>query len=304
MVPYLTEADLAGRLDWGVLVAALAEGHRGAVPAVGDQFLTRGADTLLSRAAWIDGMGVAVKSVTVVPGNGARALPSVHGTLVLFDDATGQVEAVIDSGLVTRWKTVADSLLGARLLARPGAQRLLVVGAGAIAEALIEGYRALYPGIGVTVWNRTASRAEALAAATGARAAGDLGQAVAEADIVAAATMTTAPVLRGDWLRPGQHLDLIGAYRTDMREADDACLLRARIFVDCVETVLEHIGELKDPLARGVITRADVLGDLRDLVAGRAGRSGPEEITLYKNGGGAHLDLMTARVILAAWRGR
>lgn len=302
MVPYITAADVAGRLDWGVLVAALAEGHRGAVPVVGDQFLARGADTLLSRAAWIDGMGVAVKSVTVVPGNAARGLPSVHGALVLFDDATGQVEAVIDSALVTRWKTVADSLLGARLLAGPEVRRLLVVGAGAVADGLIDGYRAMFPGIAVAVWNRTRARAVALAEAVGAEVAGDLAEAVGAADIVATATMATEPVLRGEWLRAGQHLDLIGAYKADMREADDACLRRARIFVDSYETTIGHIGELMDPLARGVIGRADVLGDLRALVAGTAGRRGPEEITLFKNGGGAHLDLMTARVILDAVR--
>jgi ornithine cyclodeaminase/alanine dehydrogenase-like protein (mu-crystallin family) len=109
-------------------------------------------------------------------------------------------------------------------------------------------------------------------------------------------------VLRGAWLRPGQHLDLVGAFRADMREADDEALRRARIFVDSFETTLAHIGELEDPLARGVIAREDVLGDLHDLVSGRAGRRGPEEITLIKNGGGAHLDLMTARAILSAWR--
>ena len=111
-------------------------------------------------------------------------------------------------------------------------------------------------------------------------------------------------MLRGAWLRPGQHLDLIGAYRADMREADDAALGAPAIFVDSLETTLEHIGELKDPLARGVIARADVLGDLHDLVAGRVGRRSPEEITLFKNGGGAHLDLMAGRAILAAWAAR
>ena len=110
-------------------------------------------------------------------------------------------------------------------------------------------------------------------------------------------------MLRGAWLRPGQHLDLIGAYRADMREADDAALRRSRIFVDSFETTLAHIGELRDPLARGVIRREDVLGDLDDLVAGRAGRGGAEEITLFKNGGGAHLDLMAGRAILDAWTG-
>ncbi|MCC0066523.1 MAG: NAD(P)-binding domain-containing protein [Rhodovulum sp.] len=301
-VPYITEADVAGRLDWVAMAEALAAGHRGPRAEIADQFLTRGPDTLLSRAAWIDGMGVAVKSVTVMPANPARDLPSVQGAMVLFEDATGGIVAVIDSGLVTRLKTAADSLLGARLLARKDARRFLIIGAGAVAASLIEAYRAGFPGIEVTLWSRTAASARALAEATGAASTEDLPAAVAAADIVATATMSTRPVLMGEWLRPGQHLDLIGAYRADMREADDRALTRSRLFVDSFETTLEHIGELKDPLARGIITREDVLGDLYDLVAGTAGRRSAEEITLFKNGGGAHLDLMTGREILKVWQ--
>jgi ornithine cyclodeaminase/alanine dehydrogenase-like protein (mu-crystallin family) len=245
-----------------------------------------------------------VKPVTIVPANPGRGLPSVQGVLVLFDDATGAVRAVIDSGLVTKWKTAADSLLGARLLARADPARLLIVGGGAVAASLVEAYRALYPGIGIAVWTRSPAGARAFADRTGAEPAADLARAVGDADIVAAATLATEPLIRGEWLRPGQHLDLIGAYRADMREADDVALRRSRIFVDSFATTLDHIGELKDPLARGVIARSDVLGDLHDLVAGRVGRGSPEDITLFKNGGGAHLDLLTGREILAAWGAR
>lgn len=300
--PPWISAEIEPRLDWRAMAESLAEGHRGPAPALGDVFLGRAPDTLLTRAAWIDGQGAAVKAVTVLPGNPARGLPSVQGALILFDDATGAVEALIDSALVTRWKTAADSLLGARLLARPDSRRLLILGAGSVAASLVEAYRAGFPGIDVALWSRTPAAARALADRLGATAVPDLPEAVAEADVIATATMATEPILQGAWLRPGQHLDLIGAYRSDMREADDACLTRSRIFVDSYETTLPHIGELKDPLARGVIARADVLGDLRALVAGEAGRETPEEITLFKNGGGAHLDLMTGRAILAAWR--
>jgi len=300
-LPHITSADVEHLLDWTALVEALAEGHRAPRPAIGDTFLARGDDTLLSRAAWVDGMGVAVKSVTVLPGNPARDLPSVNGAMVLFEDGTGLPVAVIDSALVTKWKTAGDSVLGARLLARPDSARLLVVGAGAVAASLIEAYRAVFPRIHVTLWNRTAEKARALAESHGATVVEDLAAAVAGADIISCATMSRDPFLRGDWLRPGQHVDLIGAFKADMREADDAAILRSRIFVDSVETTLDHIGELKDPLARGVIGRDDVLGDLYDIVPGQVGRRDPDEITLFKNGGGAHLDLMTGRVILDAW---
>lgn len=302
-VPYICAGDVAGRLEWTRIAEAIAQGHRGPRAEISDHFLGRGDDTLLSRAAWIDGQGVAVKSVTVFPGNPSRGLPSIHGAMVIMEDDTGQVEAVIDSALVTRWKTAGDSILGAKLLARKDAARLLIVGAGTVAGSLIEAYREAFPGIEIAIWNRNAARAEELAAEAGVAVAADLAAAVGEADIVSTATMATEPVLRGDWLRAGQHVDLIGAFRPDMREADDEALRRARVFVDSIETVLGHIGELRDPLERGVIGRDDVLGDLYDLVAGRVGRGTPEDITLFKNGGGAHLDLMTGRAILQAWRG-
>ncbi|MEO0999518.1 MAG: hypothetical protein AAFW69_02760 [Pseudomonadota bacterium] len=153
--------------------------------------------------------------------------------------------------------------------------------------------------------DRTPARAEALAAEPAAlpvRAAPDLSTALAEADIVATATMSKDPVLPGAALRPGTHVDLIGAFTAEMREADDETLRRGRLFVDARATTVGHIGELIDPMARGVIGEGDVLGDLADLVSGRsAGRVTPEDITVFKNGGGAHLDLMTARVILEAY---
>jgi len=301
-LPYLTAAECEPLLNWIDLVDALAEGHRAATAQIHDALLMRGDDRLLSRAAWIDGMGFGVKSVSVFPGNPAMGRPSVQGAMLVFDDTTGAVEAVIDNALITKWKTAGDSLLGARLLMRPGARRVLILGAGAVAEALIGAYRALIPDAQITIWARRADAAQALAARHDATPAQDLAQAVAEADIIATATMARAPVLRGEWLRPGQHLDLIGAFTPDMREADDTAIRRARLFVDARATTIGHIGEVMIPMAAGVITKADILGDLSDLVQGRAGRDSAEDITLFKNGGGAHLDLMTARYILSRWR--
>ena len=139
--------------------------------------------------------------------------------------------------------------------------------------------------------------------AKGARLATDLPRAVARADIIATATMAKEPVLWGEWLHPGQHIDLIGAFTADMREANDTALQRAKIFVDSRATTVGHIGELMIPLASGAITEAQILGELPDLATGRAGRHSAQDITLFKNGGGAHLDLMTARLILDIYRG-
>ena len=297
MVPYIRAEDVDHLLDWNDLADALLAGHRMATPEISDQFLHRGDDTLLSRAAWIDGVGVAVKSVTVMPDNATHGLPSVHGAMVLFEDKTGQVEAVIDSALVTKWKTAGDSVLGARLLARPDSKRLLIVGAGTVAASLIEAYSAVFPNIQISVWNRTRAKAEGL----GVSVVDDLPTAIHEADIISCATMATDPIIKGEWLRGGQHLDLIGAFKADMREADDLAMQRASVFVDSKATTVEHIGELMIPIASGAISKADVQGDLYDLVRG-GGRTSDDEITLFKNGGGAHLDLMTGQVILNAWR--
>lgn len=303
MIPVLTAPDVEPLLDWLALTEALAEGHRRPPAQIRDVLMARGDDRLLSRAAWIDGLGLGVKSVTVYPANPAAGRPSVQGAMTVFDDATGAPEAVIDNALITRWKTAGDSLLGARLLMRPGSRRLAILGAGAVADSLVEAYGALIPELEVRLWARRPEAAAGFAVRhPGVEPAADPASAVAWADIVACCTMARDPVLRGDWLRPGQHVDLIGAYTPEMREADDQVLRRGRLFVDSRATTIGHIGELMIPMAARVIGTGDVLGDLHELVAGRAGRRSDDEITVFKNGGGAHLDLMTARMILARWR--
>ena len=189
------------------------------------------------------------------------------------------------------------------MLARKDARRHLIIGAGTVAGSLIEAYSTLLPDYEPTVWARRPEAAEALAEQyPGTKVATDLELAVRGADIISSCTMAKVPVIMGAWLQPGQHVDLIGAYTPDMREADDEALRRAKIFVDSRATTIGHIGEIKIPLEEGVITEADILGDLHQLVAGTAGRSTDDEITLFKNGGGAHLDLMTARMIIARWQ--
>lgn len=296
--------EAEAQLDWIALTDALAVGHDLPRAEVADTFLYRGRDTLLTRSAWIDGLGLAVKAASVFPGNPAAGRPMVNGAVTLYSDTDGTLEAIVDFHLVTKWKTAGDSLLAARRLARPEARNILIVGAGNVARSMVAAYASAFPGARFTLWNRSPAAAEALAHEIGGTAAPDLEAAVRGAEIIATTTMSSAPLIRGDWLAPGSHLDLIGAYRPDMREADDETLRRARLFVDARATTLDHIGELKDPLARGVIARDDVLADYYDLPSGRFARRNADEITLCKNGGGAHLDLMTARYILNAWRAR
>ncbi|MGC1496249.1 MAG: ornithine cyclodeaminase [Sulfitobacter sp.] len=302
-IPFIPFDEGDAVLDWIGLTDALAAGHALPRAEIADTFLYRGKDTLLNRAAWIDGLGIAVKSATIFPDNPAQGTPMVNGGLNLYSDTQGTLEAIIDFHLVTKWKTAGDSLLAARRLARPDSKNILIVGAGNQGRALHAAYTALFPDASFSVWNRSRGNAEAMVTdISGLHVADDLKTAVRGADIITSATMSTDPLIKGAWLRPGQHVDLIGAYRPDMREVDDEALLRARVFVDSLDTTIGHIGEINIPLEAGVITTDTIVADYYDL--GKFKRQADNEITLFKNGGGAHLDLMTSRYILDRWRAR
>ena len=299
-VPFIPFEQGEALLDWIGLTDALAAGHKLPKAEIGDTFLYRDPDTLLNRAAWIDGMGIAVKTATVFPGNPGHGVPMINGGVNLYSDNNGTLEAIIDFHLVTKWKTAGDSLLAARRLAHPASRSILIVGAGTVGRALHDAYGAAFPGAHFTVWNRTRANAEAMATERpGLAVADDLAEAVHDADIITSATMSTEPLIKGAWLRPGQHVDLIGAYRPDMREVDDAALLASRVFVDSFDTTVGHIGEIRIPMEAGTITRDHLIADYYDLAAFTRA---PGDITLFKNGGGAHLDLMTSRYILDRWR--
>lgn len=295
MIPFAAEKHLS----WAGLLDAFEAGHRLPRAEIADLLLYRGADTLLDRGAWIDGLGSLVKVGTIVPGNAARGKPTVNGIVNLFDDVTGELKALLDFHLVTKWKTAGDSLLSARRLARKDSRKILLVGAGVVARSMVEAYSSVFPGVEFTVWSRSRKTAEAM----GLPVADDLEAAVRAADIICTATMATEPLIRGEWLQPGQHLDLIGAYTPAMREVDDTAMARARVYVDSRATTVHHIGEIIDPIAHGVMTEADVIADFYDDPSLFARRS-DDEITIAKNGGGAHLDLMTATYIARAWAAR
>jgi ornithine cyclodeaminase len=295
MIPF----DAERHLTWEGLTQALEAGHRLPRAKIADLFLYRGEDTLLDRGAWIDGLGALVKVGTIVPGNATRGKPTVNGIVNVFDDVTGELAALLDFHLVTKWKTAGDSLLSAKRLARKDSRDILLVGAGAVARSMVEAYSSAFPGAQFTVWSRNRKSAEAM----GLPVADDLEAAVRAADIICTATMAKEPLIQGDWLQPGQHLDLIGAYTPAMREVDDTAMSLARVFVDARATTIHHIGEIMTPIASGAITEADVIADFYDDPALFTRRS-PDEITIAKNGGGAHLDLMTATYISKAWLNR
>ena len=292
-------AEVAPKLTWDGLTAALEAGHLRARAEIRDMVLYRGDDTLLNRAAWIDGLGQLVKVATVFPGNGAQGVPTVNGAVTLYEDRTGVLTALVDFHLVTKWKTAGDSLLSAKRLARKDSQRILLVGAGTVARSMVSAYSSAFPQARFTVWSRSRASAEAM----GQPVADDLERAVKEADIICTATMSREPLIHGAWLQPGQHLDLIGAYTSAMREVDDTAMARARVFVDSRATTIGHIGELIEPIKSGALSETDVIADFYDDPATFV-RQSDDEITIAKNGGGAHLDLMTADYIARVQAGR
>ncbi len=303
-IAILNAADVARLAPYTELVEAFEVGHRSAPadvrriaygPLGGDQHF-------MALPAWQAGEAIGIKLVTVFPDNPGRGLPSVQGVVLLFDGLTGEVVALIDGTELTYRKTACDSALGSRHVSRPDSHTLLMVGAGALAAHLIAAHRAVRPSIErVLIWNRTPAKADQLVRLGVAdEVVDDLRRAVQQADIICTATMTKAPLIRGEWLKPGTHVDCVGAYLPDHREIDDDVVRRAEIFVDTRLAPLTESGDLVIPLANGVISESDIRADLYELCQGKhLGRSNADAITIFENGGGGHLDLMAAQHV---WR--
>jgi ornithine cyclodeaminase/alanine dehydrogenase-like protein (mu-crystallin family) len=258
--------------------------------------------TLLLMPAWKPHDALGVKIVNVFPGNNKRGLPGLHSLYCLFDAEHGTPIALLDGNVITARRTAAVSALAASYLARSDAASLLVVGAGRIGSLLPEAYREVRAIRRVTVWNPTPATAHALvdrlrALDFDASVAPDLEAAVRAADIVSSATLATRPLVLGEWLHPGIHLDLIGSFTPEMRETDDAAIRRASVFVD-TETALAESGDLRRPLESGAFVAGRLAGTLSDLCAGRhPGRRDSEELTLFKAAGTAMSDLAAAMVV-------
>lgn len=286
-------AETASALPFPELIEALRAAFRDGVEAPRrHRHDLPGGATLLLMPAWGQAC-FGVKIVTVHPANAERGLPSVHASYLLADGRTGAPLAMLDGEALTARRTAAASALAASYLARPDASRLLVVGAGRVASQLPEAHACVRPIREITIWNRTPEAAERLAAALGreglaVRTVRDLEPAVAQADIISCATLARTPLIRGGWLRPGTHLDLVGAYSPEMREADAEAVARASVFID-TDAALHEAGELAglDPAA--------VRGALAALCRGEAPRRQcSEEITLFKSVGTALEDLAAA----------
>jgi len=308
-IPYLNAADLERLLDYPSLVEALARGfaadwtvpvrHHYSIPIVGEPD-----QTLLLMPAWDAGKAIGMKLATITPGNGPRGLPAVNAVYLLVDGPTGQPRALMDGASLTVRRTAAASALAARYLARKDASVMVMVGAGALSRPLIEAHRSQHPIKKVFLWAREAAKREAKATELAAlglpvEPTGDLEQAVRGADIISCATLSTTPLVKGAWLKPGAHLDLIGAFTPEMRESDDEAVKRASLFCDTRAGALKEGGDLVIPLKAGLIKEASVKADLVDLARGtHKGRADAEEITLFKSVGTAVEDFAAARLAM------
>ena len=309
----LDAETVLNKLPFTTLVDELAAMHLKPIGLI-DEMRVESEDTnqninhFYIRTGWQQEEALGAKVITVFPRNNQEKIhPSIHAIYALFEGKYGSPIACLDGTALTYIKTATDSALGGKLLAGKNPKHMLMIGAGEMAFHLITAHCQVHPSIdNVAIWNRNQEKAKSLCEgelskrfpAINFKVANSIEDYASEVDLISSATATSTPLLKGEWLRPGTHVDLIGAFTPDMREADDDCLRRASIFVDARETTIHHIGELMIPLANGVITEADIKADLSDLCQNRhPGRESSEEITLFKNGGGGHLDLMLARIL-------
>jgi ornithine cyclodeaminase len=301
----LDEAETRACLAWPALIEALENMFRGdcvmpvrhhhamQVPGENDA-------TLLLMPAWVPGLYSGVKVLSLFPDNGKRGLPAIFGTYLLSSGKTGEMLAILDGGELTARRTAAASALAARYLARADAEELLVCGTGRLSLNLVQAHAKVRTLRRIHVWGRNAEAAERTAAdgrtlGLPVVAVSDLEAAARSAEIVSCATLSNQPLIRGAWLKPGAHLDLVGGFKPDMREADDDAIRRSSVFVDTRAGAMHEAGDIVQPLESGVLAADGIRADLAELVRKeKTGRMNDEEITLFKSVGAALEDLAGA----------
>jgi len=259
--------------------------------------------TLLMMPAWQVGDVAGIKLVTVAPENSKKNLPSIQGTYLLLDVDTGAMKAMMDAPSLTAKRTAAASALASRLLSRENCETLLMVGTGTLSPQLIAAHKSVRPISTVYVWGRSLEKAQAVCQQVShldidCIAITDLQAHIEQADIISCATLSQTPLIQGEWLKPGQHLDMVGAYRPDMREMDDKCLTVSRVFVDNRETASRETGDIAIPLRTGVISQDDIEADLFALCRNEIKiKRLASDITVFKSVGHALEDLAAAKLV-------
>lgn len=257
------------------------------------------AGTLLVMPAWQTGKYIGIKTVSIFPSNTACGLPGLHSVFILIDATTGVPLSMLDGNTITSRRTAAASALAARFLSRSDASRLLLIGTGRVGSLIPEAYAAIRPIKSVAVWDVNTAAAQSLVASLNARGFSaelvtDIERATQQADIVSCATLSTEPIVKGSWLSPGTHLDLIGGFTPTMRETDDACFAETSVFVDTEEALLKA-GDILSPMNSGVFSKEMTRATLTQLCRHeRPGRRHRDEVTVFKAVGTALEDLAAA----------
>ncbi len=256
--------------------------------------------TLLLMPAWKAGVYLGIKIVIVSPNNQKFQLPTIQGQYMLFDAHKGTQLAQMDAKVLTVRRTAAASALASQYLSRPDSKSLLLIGTGALAPQLIRAHASVRPIEQVWIWGRNFKKAEALAQSMHNEkwkvvAVEDQKPLLSQADIVSCATMSPAPLVFGSYLKPGQHIDLVGSYLPHTRESDDLAIAMARVYADNLEAAPHESGDLAIPIKKGLLKMKDIQGDLFGLCRNEVGgRKTVEEITLFKSVGHALEDLAAA----------
>ncbi|WP_028671037.1 ornithine cyclodeaminase family protein [Saccharospirillum impatiens] len=299
----INSEQVARLLAWPALVDRIADAFVAGVeaPPRHHHAMHRkdGEATMLLMPAWQTDGFVGVKMVNVYPQNAAAGLPAIAGVYLLSNGDNGQPLACIDGSELTRRRTAAASALAARELAHPDASTLVVLGTGKLAPMLIEAHASVRPIRTVQVWGRDPAKAAALASQYADRfdtaVVTDLADSVGQADIISCATLSTEPLVKGDWLKPGAHLDLVGAFRPTMREADSVAMMRGDVFVDTYAGARGEAGDLLQAIEESDFTFADVRAELAELLRGdKPGRRHGDDITVFKSVGASLEDLAAA----------
>ncbi|HKS15280.1 MAG TPA: ornithine cyclodeaminase [Pseudomonas sp.] len=303
---FIGSEQIQSVLEWEGVLDALHQAHLGQRPLADSYFIGDAAYGLFSRGVVMPGRGAGVKIASMCPANAQASppRPTEYAAFLVIDEISKAVVAVLDGPSITACKTAADSVLAARYLSRKDSEVLLVLGAGPVARALTDAYLHIRPSIReVLLWNRSPQKLEAAREQLSQRGIAvsivdDLDAAVARADIISAATSSASPLIHGRHVRPGTHVDLVGGFRPDMQEADTDLLGKARVFVDDRQSAVVA-GDICSPIERGVLREADIEGDLFDICQKRDLARAGDEITVYKNAGGAHQDLVVSQYVIS-----
>lgn len=258
--------------------------------------------TLLLMPSWEETKNLGIKIVTVSPENGKQNLPAVQGLYILLDTKNGKPLALFEGNELTLWRTAATSALASQKLSRIDSKTLLMVGTGSLAPYLIKAHTTVRSIEKVLIWGRNISKAKKLAETLTSLSAAvevvdSISEAVPMADIISCATLSKKPLIMGEQVKEGQHIDLVGSYLPDMRESDDKLIQRASIYID-TETALKESGDLVIPLHNNLISETDIKGNLHNLCSNQYRfKRNPADTTLFKSVGHASEDLVTASLL-------